>query len=479
MDDDGVHRFTVLAKAHMADCGNSAPTTYMAQARDVYEEGAPIFPCVLVQRDYQDIEDVIRMCRLRIRVPEQWWGDHLAILGAARVGERKLLELGEEVGWETLQAFAREWFEYSERRMVDAVRKLPSGQVSVTTSHDPYPGVPEGLTIQVKLRVDAEDARIEVDLTDNPDCVPCGLNLSEACAITAACTGIFNSIDHTVPANAGSFRRIDVRLRENCVVGIPRHPTSCSAATTNLSDRVANATQRAMSELGPGLGLAEIGCTNPLSGAVISGHDPRANGAPFVNQLILALASGGAGPFVDGWLGGGSIGNGGQVLQDSVEVDELKHPIRIHAQHILPDTEGAGQNRGGPSNYVEYGPVDCELEIMYASDGTVHPPKGTQGGESGSRAEQYVRRADGSLSEALPPYGRITVKPGETVVSISCSGGGYGLPARREPERVAHDVREGWITADRAFQVYGVALDESRSPNHAATMAERASKDSA
>ena len=50
IDDDGVHRFTVLAKAHQADCGNSVPTTYMADARDVYEEGAVIFPCVKVQR---------------------------------------------------------------------------------------------------------------------------------------------------------------------------------------------------------------------------------------------------------------------------------------------------------------------------------------------------------------------------------------------------------------------------------------------
>ena len=29
IDDEGVHRFTVLAKAHQADCGNSLPTTYM------------------------------------------------------------------------------------------------------------------------------------------------------------------------------------------------------------------------------------------------------------------------------------------------------------------------------------------------------------------------------------------------------------------------------------------------------------------
>ena len=90
IDDDGAHRFTVFAKAHQADIGNSMPTTYTGNALDVYNEGALIFPAVQVQRDYQHIDDVIRMCRLRIRVPEQWWGDYLALIGAARIGEREL-----------------------------------------------------------------------------------------------------------------------------------------------------------------------------------------------------------------------------------------------------------------------------------------------------------------------------------------------------------------------------------------------------
>ena len=70
----------------------------MGAARDVYEEGALIFPAVKIQSDYKDVDDVIRMCRMRIRVPDQWWGDYLAMSGAARIGERELLALGEETG---------------------------------------------------------------------------------------------------------------------------------------------------------------------------------------------------------------------------------------------------------------------------------------------------------------------------------------------------------------------------------------------
>lgn len=50
VDDEGVHRFTVLTKAHQADCGNALPTTYMGTARDVYAEGALIFPAVRIRK---------------------------------------------------------------------------------------------------------------------------------------------------------------------------------------------------------------------------------------------------------------------------------------------------------------------------------------------------------------------------------------------------------------------------------------------
>ena len=459
IDEEGTHHFTVLAKAHMADCGNALPTTYMAGARDVYEEGALIFPCVKVQSDYEDIEDIVRICEARIRVPDQWWGDHLALVGAARSGERKLLEIAAEAGWEALHAYAGSWLDYAEARMIEAIRALPAGVVFAQTAHDPFPGVTEGIPIQVRVEVKPDEARIEVDLRDNPDCQPCGLNLSEACARTAAMTGVFNSIDHTVPANAGSFRRLAVHLRENCVVGIPRHPTSCSVATTNLGDRVANATQRALAELGDGLGLADFGLSNPPSAAVISGRDPRAGGAPFVNELILALGSGPGGPSADGWVAGGGVGTAGSMRRDSVEIDEIKHPIRVDVQRLVADSEGAGRFRGGPSAHVEFGPVGCSLEIAYASDGTVNAAAGARGGLAGGAARQAKRDAHGALVDA-PTSGLISLGPDERIVSVSCGGGGYGSPLERDPELVRADVGAGLVSRERAEQVYGVILDK-------------------
>ena len=236
IDDQGVHHFTIWVKGHQADCGNSLPTTYMSHARDVYEEGALIFPSVKVQEGYRDIQDVIRMCEMRIRVPGQWRGDYLASVGAARIGEREIFAMAEEYGWDILHAFSRQWLDYSEKAMVAAIRRAPSGVANATSTHDQVPGAPkDGITIKAEVTIDSENAMVDIDLRENPDVMTCGLNLSEACARTAAMMGVFYSLEDTVPTNAGSFRRIRVHLRDGCIVGGGKHPTSMSVATTNLS----------------------------------------------------------------------------------------------------------------------------------------------------------------------------------------------------------------------------------------------------
>lgn len=466
VDPAGRHRFTVLVKAHQADCGNGEPTTYSADARDVYNEGALIFPAVKVQQDFENIADIIRMCQMRIRVPDQWWGDYLAMIGAARIGERELEALGEEVGWDLLEEYATAWFDYSEQRVAAAIKSLPSGSVTLSGAHDPFPGVPDGIPVNVTVDVDAEQGRITVDLRDNVDCQPCGLNLTEGTAASAALLGVFNSLPDDVPSNAGSLRRVTVLLRENCVVGIPSHPASCSVATTNVADRVSNLVQRGLSELGPGIGMAEGGLVQPPAWAVISGTDPRHGGAPFMNQILFPSVTGGpGGPLGDGWLTFGHAGNAGMMRRDSVELDEIHHPILVRRQHILPDTEGAGQFRGAPGALVEYGPTLAPLTVMYASDGTRFAAQGARGGGPGAAALQWKRTADGARVE-LPTSGRVELLPGESIVSESCGGGGYGSPVDRDPAQVALEVREGWISADRARSVYGVAVDGAQ-PEHA------------
>jgi N-methylhydantoinase B len=234
IDDGDRHRFTVLVKAHVADCGNSIPSSLMAAATDVYHEGALIFPCVKIQSDYSGIEDVLRMCEARIRVPHLWRGDLLAMLGAARIGERELTELAAESGWDELTSQVADWLAYSEELMASALQQLPGGTRTVDGAHDALPGITEEVCIRATVTVRPHDGMVDVDLRDNPDSLRCGLNLTEATARAAGLIGVLNGLSCSVPINSGSLSRIRVWLRDGCAVGIPRHPASCSLATTHL-----------------------------------------------------------------------------------------------------------------------------------------------------------------------------------------------------------------------------------------------------
>ncbi len=456
---EGEHVFTTVAKAHQADIGNALPTTYAPFAKDVYEEGALIFPCVRVQQDYEDVQDIIRMCQRRIRVPEQWYGDYLAGVGAARIGERRLKELCAERGVDTVRTLIEEWFAYGERRMIAALKKMPAGRFSGTSVNDPYPGLPDGVEIRGTTTIDPEEGRVEVDLTDNADNYPGGLNLSMACATAAAMIGVLNSIDPDVPHNYGSYSRITVLLRDGSLVGRPTFPHSCSMATTNFSDRVQGLTQTAFAELGDGYGAAEGNMGLSPAIGMIAGEDPG-NKRPYITQVFLGSGGGPAAPTADGWPTYALPACAGLIHKDSAEVSEQRYPIRIYEESLVPDGEGAGRHRGGLGSRVVFGPLRGTMTATYALDGHVNPPRGVRGGTNGSPQQVWQLDVSGQRID-LDPVGAVDLQPGEAIVAMTSSGGGYGSPLDRDPERVRDDVSEGWVSRERAESVYGVVLAES------------------
>ena len=151
-----------------------------------------------------------------------------------------------------------------------------------------------------------------------------------------------------------------------------------------------------------------------------------------------------------------TMGNAGMPLVDSVEVDEIHHPMLVHERRLVPDGEGAGRHRGGAGFRVEYGPVDCDMELGYVCDGSLNPAKGARGGETACPARHYKRRVTGELVEVPDASAQYVLKNGETVISYTPGGGGYGPPLERDPERVRKDVAEGWISLDRARDTYCV-----------------------
>lgn len=461
------HLFTVAAKAHQADCGNSDPSTYMPFAKDVYQEGGLNFPCVRIQRGYRDVDDIIRMCRRRIRVPDVWYGDYLASLGAARIGERRLRALVEKYGPQIIERFVHDWLDYSERRMIHAIRALPAGRLSAEGRHDALPGLPNGIPVRVVVEVKPSDGLVEVDLRDNIDCVPVGVNLSQTCATAGALIGVLNCIDPSVPRNEGSFRRIRIHLRENCVVGIPRFPLSTSMATSNVTNRLINATQRAFSMLGDGYGLAEGAASMGAGFGVVSGIDRRRGGAPYVNQIVIGNNGGPGTPHCDGWVTYCMPDAAASVMVDSAEIIEQKYPLIIRSLRLVADSAGAGQFRGGPAGEIVYGPLHDPMTVAYFAEMHEDPPKGARGGESGQRSLVAKITRDGR-EEPLPPIGLVELQPGEYIRGVESGGGGYGEPWRRDPQRVRHDVLEGWVSSARAQDTYAVVLTGRREDNNLA-----------
>ncbi len=454
---DGEHIFTTSAKAHQADCGNAEPSTYVAYAEDVYAEGGLVFPCVKVQEDYTDNEDIIRMCRRRIRVPDVWYGDYLAAIGAARIGERRVKETIERYGTETIKTFIEEWLDYSERVMDQAIRKLPARRLEAHSQHDPIPGLPEGVAVTVTAEVDPDEGKVSFDLRDNPDCIPFGINVSEACARGGCTIALLNCLEEDVPRNAGAFRRIEVLLREGSIAGGLVEPYSASVSTTNVLNRIINAAQSAFTDMGEGQGLAEGAGALGVGFAVFSGT--YEDGRPYVSEMVIGNNGGPASPHCDGWITYAMPDCSKTIYIDSVEMLERNYPLRFRSLRLLPDSGGAGRLRGGPASEVIYGPTATPLRAFYLADFALNPPLGVLGGLPGLAASASVIDRDGS-EQPKEPVGDSLLEAGQWIRGVEAGGGGYGDPLDRDPDAVLKDVLERWVSPAAARDVYGIVLVE-------------------
>jgi N-methylhydantoinase B len=228
-------------------------------------------------------------------------------------------------------------------------------------------------------------------------------------------------------------------------------------ATTNVADRLVCATQAAFADIGEGFGLAE-GCVGlPPAFAVVSGNDFRLNDAPYVNQLFIGGGGGPGGPDTDGWPTYMIPVVAGLLYHDSIEVDEQKYPIHVHEQRLVPDSGGAGRQRGGLGTHVAYGSKEREMTLAYTVEGHFNPPRGVRGGSAGARPDAWKLSREGNREE-LPKAAAVVLEPGESVVSVSGGGGGYGDPFERDPALVLEDVLEHAVSVESAEAVYGVVL---------------------
>jgi N-methylhydantoinase B len=455
--------FWVVALSHHADTGAPAPSTYLPFARTIFEEGMH-FPCVRLAQNYRERADILRIGAMRNRVPELWLGDVAAQSGAVRTAERRIIDLLDRYGRDTVVNFVADWFDYGRRCARAAIATLPAGTWEYTTTHDPVPGVADaGIPVHVKVTVDPQAGEITVDVRDNIDNVPGGLNLS-ANTCTGSCRiGVFNNLDETIPHNEGAKSQIRVLLRDGCAIGAPKYPVGTSVATTNVNDRLMIAGNAVFSRMGAPYGQAESASHLPAGTGVISGLDPFKRGKGYVNQVFVGYGGGGANHGHDGWLTYCGPANAGLIQLDSVEVDESMYPIVIERRGVVADSQGLGEYEGAPGMGGIFYPLDHDMTIIYAADGTANPPRGVLGGTAARPCHTHRIGPDGSVT-VLPAFCEEVIAAGTRIAFTACGGGGYGDPALRDPERVAATVNRGWLSRDLARSAYRVELAETAEP---------------
>src|SRR5690606_11447232 len=79
-------------------------------------------------------------------------------------------------------------------------------------------------------------------------------------------------------------------------------------------------------------------------------------------------------------------------------------------------------------------------------------------------------KIDGKVLDDLP-NGKVTrrLSAGDSFTLLAGGGGGFGPPHERDPERVAYDVRQGYVSRRAALEHYGVAIRDDGSVDVAET----------
>ncbi len=143
-----------------------------------------------------------------------------------------------------------------------------------------------------------------------------------------------------------------------------------------------------------------------------------------------------------------------------VEILEAEAPVLIRRFGLMPDSEGPGKFRGGFG--IRF---DIEMTrpgatlVMRGQDRHIFNPWGVHGGRAGGNAACYST-VDG-VSTYLGKANLHRPKVDEVVTIVGAGGGGYGDPLDRDPVRVLSDYLNGFVSAQRACDCYGVVINES------------------
>lgn len=423
--------------AHNSDVGGMAPGSLSGEATEIFQEGLRL-PAVKLIREGITDQAVMDIITCNSRMPDFILGDVWAAIASVRVGAKRLEALAEKYGVETFATAMERFMSFGEQTAKAELTKLPNGTFELSEEQD------DGRIYNVKVTI--SDDEMIVDLTDNPDQDAGPTNTSRDGTVVCA-QMVFKSItDPQTPANDGSFRPLKVLTREGSVFHAQEPAAIGFYFETEV--RVYDLIWRCLAPHIPE--RLPAGHFSSICGTFIGGIHPDTGR----QYTIIEPQIGGWGAW-DGRDGNPCIFSGfhGETYNTPAEISEARNGLYVDCMALNDAPGGEGQFTGGRGLILEY---RIRTENGFLTAGYTRSkikPWSLENGVEGSGNFVEVVKAEGD-QQSYSFVSGMSVKTDDVIRVITSSGAGYGDPKKRDREAVAMDIKNGFVTPERAKEIY-------------------------
>jgi N-methylhydantoinase B len=436
------------SKGHMADLGGPIPSSCNPAATDYFQESLRITAVKIIERGKLR-RDVWKLIFANVRLPDIDEPDMMTMIGACRLGERRIADLAKSMGASAFREMVAGLYDSTETMMRAEIARIPDG-VYEGASHFYFDGIRDGKqTIHLRLSVKGDEMELDYSKTSPQSQSYCNAPLGSALGGTL--TFLSMLIDPLLPHNEGMFRPIRITIPEGCLLN-PRPPAATYYGNF-MSAVNSEAMMQAFSQAVPERVTA--GWTRPMS-LQITAFDPRRN-RPYGDIDFISLKGGsGATQGLDGWNNGPIFGV--STLTNDYEFFELQDPHTLLIHEFKCDSSGSGKWRGGNGAITRWRFEGESVTLVL--QGEPEGGFGLFGGLPGTDNVFTLYFPDGRSYRPKPKEViRVPVPPGTIIERHSGGGGGFGNPLERPAAKVAGDVRNGLVSIEKAEKDYGVAID--------------------
>jgi N-methylhydantoinase B len=451
---EGTRVAFVMSWAHFADIGGLRPGSISPDATDIYQEGIIVPVTKLVDQGVTN-EAALSIFHRNSRFPDQSIGDMQALMASIELGTRRVGDIYERFSiavvtdalaqlLERTRQLVRkrlaETFDYGTYKIADAIDGDGHGNGPFTMRFE----------LTRSKGADGEDHYL-FDASESDDQAPGPINYLMNPGVPGMALGLFYlGGDPAQVCNAGGPNAIDeVRLREGSFLK-PKFPAPLGMR-----------------------GLTAMRVISTMSGLLNAGNAPApASNSAYVVNIMRGNFRNKAGELEPYLLADGiGVGYGARphadgidavyfVAQENYPVEflEAAYPVRMRGYGVIPDSGGAGKYRGGCGILREYEILAEDANVAIRIDSVKNPPWGIDGGMCGGHGRAIVNPGTPDEWEMKPLSDGNRLVKGDILRIETGGGGGHGHPHDRDPEAVLEDVLGGFVSVERARELYGVAV---------------------